>query len=378
MLPEEHRVLQDYAWLEERVGPLVPLEVVVNVPAPEVNDEGKFSGYPMLERMRLIRRLEQSLAEIEGVDAVVSAATFAPNLHPKRERVIWRVRVNRELSKHRSDYVESGVLRESPTGDLWRISARVKASRKHDYVLLHEQLKKQINGAIADREDQTLAVNDVMITGSIPVVQKSQEQVLKDLFSSYATALLLIAIAMTALLRSIPAGLVSMIPNAFPAIVIFGMLGWFGVKIEVGSMMTATVAMGIAVDDTLHFLTWFRRGLLAGLSRDDAVKSAYDRCGVAMIQTTLICGLGLLVFVVSPFGPISRFSWLMFAMLSTALVGDLIVLPAILLSPLGALFTPRVKKDEHREHREKECEEEEEAVREAPRPHMAQRRSITA
>jgi predicted RND superfamily exporter protein len=108
-------------------------------------------------------------------------------------------------------------------------------------------------------------------------------------------------------------------------------------------MMTATAAMGIAVDDTLHYLTWYRRGLSEGKSRREAVLFAYERCGTAMIQTTLICGFGLVVFALSPFGPIMRFALMMFSMLFAAILGDLIVLPALLLTPLGRVFDRRQK-----------------------------------
>jgi predicted RND superfamily exporter protein len=106
-------------------------------------------------------------------------------------------------------------------------------------------------------------------------------------------------------------------------------------------MMTATAAMGIAVDDTLHYLTWYRRGLSGGKSRHEAVLFAYERCGTAMIQTTLICGFGLVVFALSPFGPIMHFALMMFSMLFAAILGDLIVLPALLLTPLGRVFDRR-------------------------------------
>jgi hypothetical protein len=131
-----------------------------------------------------------------------------------------------------------------------------------------------------------------------------------------------------------------MIPNVFPAFVVFGAMGWAGFEIEVGSMLTATAALGIAVDDTLHFIAAFGRALRAGASRREAVLNAYHRCGAAMIQTSLICGLGLLVFAFSSFAPIARFGWLMGAMLGTALIGDLIILPAVLMSRLGSVFEP--------------------------------------
>ncbi len=188
--------------------------------------------------------------------------------------------------------------------------------------------------------DSLAPVEKVVYTGSVPIVQRSQQQLLDDLFGSFAIAFVFIAVTMVILLRSLRAGLVSMIPNVFPAIVVFGAMGILGVQIEVGSMMTAAAALGIAVDDTLHFLTWFRRGLARGQSRREAIAFSYSRCATAMIQTTLICGLGLFVYVLSPFGPISRFAWLMFSMLAAALAGDRIVLPALLVGPLGRVFRP--------------------------------------
>jgi len=139
-------------------------------------------------------------------------------------------------------------------------------------------------------------------------------------------------------LRSPIAGMISMIPNVFPIIIIFGSLGWLGIKVDIGIMMTASVALGVAVDDTVHFLTWFRRGVTRGMNRVEAVMLAYDRCATAMLQTTIIGGLGLAVFATSTFTPTQQFGYLMISMLGAALIGDLLLLPAILVSPLGRFF----------------------------------------
>ena len=79
-----------------------------------------------------------------------------------------------------------------------------------------------------------------------------------------AWAIGLIAVVMTVVLRSPAAGIISMIPNVFPIVVVFGALGWLGINVDIGIMMTASVALGVAVDDTVHFLTWFRRGISRG------------------------------------------------------------------------------------------------------------------
>src|SRR5690606_7806997 len=97
-------------------------------------------------------------------------------------------------------------------------------------------------------------------------------------------------------------------------------------------------ALGIAVDDTIHFLSWFGRGVSEGLPRRKSIRLAFERCSGAMLQTTVICGLGLLVFSLSAFVPTSRFAWLMASMLGMGLIGDLILLPALLAGPLGRFF----------------------------------------
>ena len=106
-------------------------------------------------------------------------------------------------------------------------------------------------------------------------------------------------------------------------------------------MMTASVAMGVAVDDTIHFLSWFRVHLDEGMSRVEAVIQSYRRVGPAMTQTTIVGGLGLFVFALSTFTPTQRFGTLMLVMLAAALAGDLILLPALLAGPAGRFFKRR-------------------------------------
>ena len=134
-------------------------------------------------------------------------------------------------------------------------------------------------------------------------------------------------------------GLLAMIPNVFPVVVVFGVMSYRGIKVDIGSMMTASVAMGVAVDDTIHFLNWYRGALAKGLDRIAAIRVAYTRVATAMTQTTLIAGLGLSAFAMSTFTPTQRFGTLMLFLLAAALIGDLIVLPAILASPFGKYFS---------------------------------------
>jgi len=103
-------------------------------------------------------------------------------------------------------------------------------------------------------------------------------------------------------------------------------------------MLSACLALAVAVEGTIHFLTWFRRGAQAGLDRVQAVIFAYDRCATARLQTTIIAGLGLAVFAASTFMPLQQFGYLTISMLAATLVGNLLLLPALLAGPMGYYF----------------------------------------
>ena len=218
---------------------------------------------------------------------------------------------------------------------LWRISLRMSAMNNLDYGEFVEVVSKKIEGELAKFDYPGVSA---VLTGSIPMMYKAQHQVLTDLVKSFLMAFVLITLVLMFVLKSIPAGLVAMVPNVFPPIVVFGAMGWLGLSIEIGSVMTASVALGIAVDDTLHFLTWYRRGTARGLSRFASIRVSFEHCSKAMIDTTLICGLGVACFMLSVFMPTVKFSRLLLILLSVALVGDLLLLPAILAGPLGKLF----------------------------------------
>ena len=208
----------------------------------------------------------------------------------------------------------------------------------------------------------------VIYTGVVPVVYKAQRTLLTSLTNSIAMAFVLIAAVMIWLLNpgrlpfgwmrpgnfgnGLAAGLVSMIPNVFPVLLIFGIMCHLDIEIDIGTMMTASVAMGVAVDDTIHFLSWFRSYLDDGMSRVEAVIESYRRVGPAMTQTTIVGGLGLFVFALSTFTPTQRFGTLMLVMLLAALAGDLILLPALLAGPAGRFFKPRDGRRRPVSHRE--------------------------
>jgi len=343
-------IVQDYAWLEDKLGPLVPMEVLLHFDEQcELDTVG---------RMQLARDVQEQITERPEVGSAISAATFANQLDdgdapPKPRGTLARVfrplikpeRVrrdvlNKRLNEHRDEYRD--YLATNDGEELYRVSARV-TSKDVDYGTFDRELRAAVEPLVVAQREAGVEGVSVSYTGLVPVVYKTQRELLKGLFNSTVLAFVLIAGVMVVMLRSFAAGLLAMLPNLFPVLVIFGLMGWLDVAIDIGTMMTASVALGVAVDDTIHYLTWFREGLQEGLTPRGAVRAAYGRCANAMLQTTLIGGLGLAVFAFSSFTPTQRFGYLMITLMAAALVGDLLLLPAMLSSKVARFFCGRLQ-----------------------------------
>jgi len=142
------------------------------------------------------------------------------------------------------------------------------------------------------------------------------------------TAFCVIALIVLLVLRTFRAWSTAILPNLFPAVIVLGVAGQLGYAFDVASLMTASVALGIAVDDTLHFLLWRKETKINGQA--PSVESTMRYCGLAMLQTSVILGVSLFLYAFCGFLPTVRFGILLSTMLFAALIGDLILLPAII------------------------------------------------
>jgi predicted RND superfamily exporter protein len=332
LLPERSKLIRDYAWLGDHIGPLVPIEIVL-----------RFRPYDRSEVLRRAQIVEHLRRQIDGLDhlgGTTAATTFLvdiPQALGVRQFVQRRV-IAGKIQESRDKLIQLRYLYDDDDAELWRISTRVSALGGVDYGELLGELEQEVSALLKTEQSKEPIQVEAKISGAVPLIYMAQRQLLSDLIKSFLVAFVLIAVVLTVVMASPSAGLLSMIPNVFPALIVFGCLGWADSSVDIGAMMTASAALGIAVDDTLHFLVWFRRGADEGLPRRDAVRYAFEHCATPMLQTSLICGIGLLVFVLSPFGPTARFGWLMAIMLALAVAADLVLLPAMLVSPLGRCF----------------------------------------
>ena len=169
------------------------------------------------------------------------------------------------------------------------------------------------------------------ITGTMPVALKTNNYLILDLFSGFGLAFVFISIVMGLMFFSVRIGLISMLPNLIPIIFAAGYLGFAGIPIRPPIAITFSICLGIAVDDSLHFLLRFKRELSKGLSRKKAIKNTIMNTGAALMITTTVLVSGFLCLLLSAFLPSFQFGLLSAAMIGTALICDLTLLPALCL-----------------------------------------------
>ncbi len=344
MLRSDTRPIKDYQWIEEKFGPLIPVEIMIAYP------EG--DGLEIFQRLQTMKTLTAKLQEKLPDTGVLSLLNFVQDLPDgsSSSDVAARRVYRRRIAAHRDALSQSGFFVEKDGKQYWRVTVRVYAMKKLDYgpilvtlnevvrSVLDEEAKVSLTVNEKDAAQNALAPASFLVTGGVPLVYRAQQQLLEDLKTSFMTAFFIIALILVVLFRSVRCGIFAVFPSVLPCIIIFGLVGLLRIRVELGTMLTGSAALGIAVDNAVHYITWFRIGSFRGLSRLEAVRMAYRKCGVAMFQTAAVCSFGLVAYTISPFIPIIYFSFFMFALLMTALLSDLTVLPALLISPAGKLF----------------------------------------
>ena len=323
-------IIASLTKLEQRMGPIDQAELLVefeNVSAEDFH-----------VRSQLIYRLQRYLASLEEIETINSLQNYLPR-QPSIKRVssFFKKRVyQRELDEQRDKLAESRYLNVRPDSETWRISLRFPFTKETDV----GELQDLVTATAADsletlfQEDEFAAISSpvrLSYTGKNHLFHSAQLTLLADFYRNFLLAFAIITPVLIVVLRSFWLGLIAMIPNLFPIVVFFGALGWFNCPVDLAIAMTACVALGIAVDDTTHFLIRFREFGGTGSNVLRPIQKAISQCGAAMLHTTAIGSAGLLVYGISEMVVVKNFSLAITGMLVLALVADIFVLPALLL-----------------------------------------------
>ncbi|MEW4489763.1 MMPL family transporter [Thalassoglobus sp. JC818] len=355
--PPETRISQDYHYLEEGLTGIVPLDIVISF-RPEVVDRLDID-----ERIEVVRRVEEEVAKHPGVSGTLSLADFRDPFKKPSENASSAVRIRYKRSLQRKEEVifegeepsiqefarKATVKLELPSlggrpvdihadEEIWRIRVQTVVTGDVDYSVLTSELNTLVAEQLQGEEGA-----DYLVTGMVPLFLRTQQAVLESLINSFALAFGVIAIVMIGVLRNPISGVLAMLPNLFPVGVVFGLVAWMGIPVDIGTMITASVALGIAIDGTLHLLTWFQDGIRQGCSREDSIVLALQHSGPAMWQTSASIALGIVMLSGAELLLISRFGLLMAGLVGMALIADVILLPALLGGMMGKIIEKHTK-----------------------------------
>jgi len=215
----------------------------------------------------------------------------------------------------------SGVV----TKDFRRASILVR-TRLAGTRAVQDTLEK-IRGYVDEHFPADLAVH---MTGSLVLVNRTAESIVSGQVQSLGMALVAIFVVMALMFLSARIGLLAVIPNVLPVVFFFGVLGWFGIDLNLGTSLIAATSLGLAVDSTIHYMARFNRELQGETDQTAAIQRTLRSVGTPILYTTSALLLGFLVFGLSSFVPIRDFGLLTGVTLAISLVANLALLPALL------------------------------------------------
>jgi hypothetical protein len=210
---------------------------------------------------------------------------------------------------------------QSPQQNYYRIMLRARERQPAEQKLLLIQQVEQIA-----REE----FPDAQVTGFFVLLTNLIQSTLRDQWVTFGVAAVSIWLMMLVALRSLRLSLVSMVPNVLPILMVTGLLGWSGVRINMGAAMIAAVSIGITIDASTHYLLAFQDERRRGLAIIDALHAVHQTVGRAMIFTTLALIVGFSALVQSQFVPTIYFGVLVSLALLGGLLGNLVVLPVLI------------------------------------------------
>ena len=184
-----------------------------------------------------------------------------------------------------------------------------------------------------------------VITGSGVLYTKGTTYMVKNLFTSFILAIIVIAVLMSFLFKSFKMVLVSLFPNLIPLIFTSALMGYFGIPIKPSTILVFSIAFGISIDDTIHFLAKYRQELKTK-TITQAVEISIKETGVSMIYTSIILFFGFSMFTASEFGGTQALGILVSLTLFVAMLTNLILLPSLLLSLESNVLTKNFKNSE--------------------------------
>jgi predicted RND superfamily exporter protein len=330
-IPHDDPLYVDLKFFEENFNGLMPLELMIDTKKPNKAISGS--------NLKRMDKLQEELKEFDAIShplSMVEVVKFARQAFYNGKQSHFKVPSSQErnfilfyVNRSNTGAANNGLVTTfiDSTKQRARLSFRMKDIGTTEMAILDGKIRETINKVFPSDKYYT------SLTGASVVFFKGTDYLVRNLFTSLLLAVVLIASFMAWMFSSKRMVLVSLIPNIFPLIMTAALMGFFHIPIKPSTILVFSIAFGISVDDTIHYLAKYRQELSeTNWSIRAAVVLALKETGVSMIYTSIILFFGFGIFSVSQFGGTVALGVLVAVTLLIALFSNLILLPALLLT----------------------------------------------
>lgn len=210
------------------------------------------------------------------------------------------------------------------------ISLNIYNAGSYQYQRFFEEISQEIDEVFGPLESEFPEL-EVYLTGSMALLMRMADEVANSQFSSFTFAIAVISVIMIITLGSFQGGIMAMIPNMIPALLGFGLMGLLGIALDTDTLLIAPLIIGIAVDDTIHFMTHYRVELIRTGSISKSLVSTIRDVGQAVMFTTMVLGLGFALLSFSDYLGMAKMGFFGSAAIFVALLCDLFLIPAMII-----------------------------------------------
>ena len=342
-MPKNANFFKDIRFFEEEFNGIMPLEIMINT-----NQKKGVMKLATLKRMNELEELITETPELSKPISVVSLVKYSKQAYYNGNSKYYQLPTSQEnsfiLSYAKNSSTDVDLLKNfvDSTGQFARITTFMKDSGIDKMERIEDNLRTKIAKVLPKDK------YDVIITGKAYLFQKGTKYLVNNLILSLSLAIFLISIFMAYMFRSFRMIIVSLIPNLLPLLITAGLMGYLGVPIKPSTILVFSIAFGISVDDTIHFLAKYRQELQANHWRiKKSVYAALRETGVSMFYTSIVLFFGFSVFIISNFGGTVALGALVSGTLLFAMLANLLLLPSLLLSLERSIANKEVLKEPH-------------------------------
>ena len=340
-MPKNTTFFKDVKFFESEFDGVMPLEILIDTKRPK--------GVMKLSTLKRMDELEQFIVDIPELSKPLSVNRLVKyskqayyNGNPKYYQLPSSQERNFIMPYARSLGSQDGLMQSyvDSTGQYARITTFMKDVGTEKMEEIENDLLPQIQKIFP--EDRY----EVSITGKALLFQKGTNYLVRNLIISLGLAIFLIAVLMAWMFRSFRMIIISLVPNLLPLLVTAGVMGFIGVPIKPSTILVFSIAFGISVDDTIHFLAKYRQELKANNWKiKRSVYASLRETGVSMFYTSIVLFFGFSVFMISSFGGTVALGGLVSATLLFAMLANLLLLPSLLLSLERSIANKEVLKE---------------------------------